>query len=1550
MQRRGLFLCVLGCLFGIQQAFCVQPPALKPNISIEQPVAGFAIQDAFPSVTFNQPIGIAVPPGETNRLFVVEKPGVIAVITNLAAPTRSVFLDLTATTDSSIEGGLLGLAFHPGFATNGYFFIYRTAQVNGYFDQLSRFKVSSDSPNLADPASETVFISQGDLTATHNGGGLEFGPDGYLYLSIGDETPLPEDDPENGQAIDRGLFGCVIRIDVDKRPGNLPPNSHHGISNNYSIPADNPWIGATSFMGKPVNPDLVRTELYAIGLRNPWRITFDPLTHKLIVADVGGGVAEEIDDVTKGGNYGWPFYEATYPGSISPPPDLEVQFPVHYYQHGRGLHAGTVIIGGVVSRDGSIPLLEGSYLFGDGRSGNIWALPVDKFGQEGVTPTWIASEPGNVAYGRDPRNGDVLLANYDLGTIRRLIYVDPSAQHIPQKLSDAGLFADLQTLSPVAELTPYSINAPFWSDNAIKKRWFGLVDPSQKITFAAETNWTFPSGSVWVKHFDLEMVKGDSSTTRRVETRVMIKNDSGMHGFTYRWNDAQSDAALVAPEGDEWPLAIMDNGQIRTQVWQFPARANCNTCHREVAGYALGFNTAQLNRTNSSGVNQLSLLNSLGYLDHDPGAPDQLRQLANPRDTSQPLEHRIKSYFSANCSQCHQPGGPWGTTWDARLTTPLAEENIINTLPGGPLADTSRIVAPNSLTNSMIYMRMSDPGPLRMPPLGSTVLDDDSRAMVADWITTMPEAGWINAAVAQGALRGSLVQRTNSFEVTGVGISPSFSFSHRVVSNNFQIVAHLKDLPTTNSGMWAGLMARSTTNDGDPFAALTAGLNNLNAFAGYDNGAQRFISTSNDPLATWKRLVREGTILTGWESRDGSAWTKVGSHTLSLSNAVLAGFAVASGNPLRYATAEFDNYETTSIRLLPPVYDPNAPVPQNVGLDVSVSSYGAPIRRVNYYSDGHLIGYRTAAPWSLTWTNAMAGTHQLLAGVVDALGLSVASDPFTITLQPAPSSAIYRTESPLVDSHWNSLFGASGYALPLSQTNFPAGAQFIVQGAGFGNWPGAWPALDNPSGGLIASAWYASDSSYTFRPPFENPYSITILLGDYLGQSPKVQLTVSSALDGAVLDQRIEENLGAGRYVSWVVRGPIFIRVQALSSSPAYIGGVFIDPIERGSIVLTEPNDGDVYVIPTSITLQPELSAKDLPVQAVAFYDGSTLIGKATAPPFQFQWASPLAGDHTLLAVAIGAYGPQATSAPVSIHCEFPTAEAVFSGIDSGTRGDWMNSYGHDGFGLAGGPMKQGPAARITLTDQVYAWASDFSGVNPLGLRLLGAQHHLTTYWNAPDNLTFNVDLLDGLQHLVALYIVNFSGGTIPQSIRVQDAVSGADLDLQQTDPLADGGYFIWNARGSLRFILSRGAATPWTPPALSGIFVGGPIPSSYDWWANHFGDPYSATPDWSADPDGDGRSNLMEYAMGTDPLTPDDPVAITTGYDGQYLYVSANATHVPYDVRLSLEQSADLVSWDSSLSATSTENPDSYNFVVLREGVGAKFFRLRVEFTQPEH
>jgi len=804
----------------------------------------YVLEDALGGLTFTAPTCITAPPGESNRLFVVERgvqgnpqgptgsntefnpqilshansrPAQIIRVEDLnTTPRRQAtpFLrlqDVPGMFSAGVSGlyqknesGLLSMAFHPLYAQNGYFFVFYSLSRNvgtvsapnwRLFQRISRFRALGSAPytaaTTADPTSEVPLISQLDEMANHNGGDMAFGPDGYLYIALGDEGNF-FGSFGNGIYINRDFFSAILRIDVDQRAGNLPPNPHSqpiaGALQNpfpsavhagtYRIPAGsdaNPFIGRTQWHGQPIAPETVRTEFFAAGMRNPYRMSFDPATGRLFCGDVGERRREEVDLIVKGGDYGWWWKEGSIPQEAPDinhaPPDeapsppilspvkpspftpAEIGYteesytdPIYEYAHlGKYGEARNCIIGGEVARGSGLAELYGKYLFADYVTGEIAALT--ETGGVWTRQTLMTGYPNITEFGRDPRTGDVLLVNHVTGTISRIAR-GAQVSAPPARLSQTGAFANLPLsggsaatrsgtpLTPHAGLVGYAPNVPFWSDYAIKQRWFALTNLTDTVGFSADGAWTLPTGMVWVKHFDLDVVRGDPTSRRKLETRFLVKTATDVYGLTYRWREDQSDADLVPESG----LSEVLSGSVPAQTWRFPNRSECRACHTGQGGFALSFNTRQLNRSHAFGgqtLNQISALSAAGYFDRPVSGVESLPALVPAGDTGRSLESRVRSYLAANCVQCHQPGGAARGNWDARPGTPTGEAGLIN----GALLNTgddplNRFLVPGNPGASMVLHRLRGEGMTRMPPLGTSERDLAAEQLLTDWINS----------------------------------------------------------------------------------------------------------------------------------------------------------------------------------------------------------------------------------------------------------------------------------------------------------------------------------------------------------------------------------------------------------------------------------------------------------------------------------------------------------------------------------------------------------------------------------------------------------------------------------------------------------------------------------------------------------------------------------------------------------------------------------------------------------------------------------------------
>lgn len=389
------------------------------------------MENVFPGLKFEQPLGIVTAPGDKTRLFIVEKTGHVQVVTGLDTdkPVKQVFLDLSQPGDGTLvtegECGVLGLAFPPDHAQSGRCFVYYSLKIDGKLHQrLSRFQFAQGERDRVDKSTEQPLFTQADEASNHNGGDLQFGPDGYLYITVGDGG-AGNDKFDNARFINKGFHAAILRIDVDKKTGSLPPNPHPAIALDaqgqafYTVPSDNPFIGSTSHHGQAIDPKTVRTEIWATGLRNPWRIHFCPDAGRLFCADVGQNLYEEVDLITRGGDYGWSYREAMHPFPMGPGGDKEPAGfkplePIFEYPRTVGLS----ITGGVVYQATRLPSLRGCYVFADYVTGRVIALKDE--GKPVWRDTTIAQEPGIAGIGTDPRDGEVLFANIALGRISRL--------------------------------------------------------------------------------------------------------------------------------------------------------------------------------------------------------------------------------------------------------------------------------------------------------------------------------------------------------------------------------------------------------------------------------------------------------------------------------------------------------------------------------------------------------------------------------------------------------------------------------------------------------------------------------------------------------------------------------------------------------------------------------------------------------------------------------------------------------------------------------------------------------------------------------------------------------------------------------------------------------------------------------------------------------------------------------------------------------------------------------------------------------------------------
>jgi|GEM_PF-323233 len=755
------------------------PSAIEPYLggvfSTTAPGGGtgnWEVEVVYPNLTFTDPLSMLELPDQSG-FYIAGKPGYIWKISNdNNTNQKTTVLDFSDVVDTDGDSGMMNAILHPEFGqpgspNRGYMYVLYRYHPNGNLPgcgddamiRLSRFNKPDGSESF-DRNSEYVHIQIFDTHCWHNGGGMFFDNDGYMFITIGDAGGA-NDQFNTAQQIDQTLLGGLLRIDLTGNqqrshpirrqpidPASKPASLPNSFTQGYLIPNDNPWLDTGGG---------ILEEFYSLGLRSPHRATYDEQTGDIWIGDVGQGAREEISVAVKGGNFQWPYKEGSINGPKAKPSPLIGTDQPPIFDYGRSV--GNAVIGGFVYRGSKFASsLGGKYIFGDHGVRNIWTLNPNN-GEvvfvANIPAFGVGSKSGISSFHTDS-NGEVYIlklygTDQDGGKIYRLKQ-DVSVPDPPQFLSQTGAFSNLSNLNPRSGLVPYTVNTPLWSDGASKKRWIAVPNDgshntnAEQITFSENGEWQFPPGTVFVKHFELPINEGNPSITARVETRfIVIAEDGGAYGVTYKWNDAGTDAELLT-SGDSKTFTITRaNGSQYSQVWDYPSRTDCNTCHNANANFVLGVKTRQLNgnMTYPSGTtdNQLNTWQSLGMFSNGftSGQISGFPKMVPLGDNTANLETKVRSYLDANCAHCHRPNGVEGA-FDARFSTPLSSQNLINTIGiSHNTANGSVIVKPKDPGNSELWVRDNSLGNNAMPPLAKSIIDDEYIDVLTDWINSLDE-------------------------------------------------------------------------------------------------------------------------------------------------------------------------------------------------------------------------------------------------------------------------------------------------------------------------------------------------------------------------------------------------------------------------------------------------------------------------------------------------------------------------------------------------------------------------------------------------------------------------------------------------------------------------------------------------------------------------------------------------------------------------------------------------------------------------------------------
>ncbi|MEM8955570.1 MAG: PQQ-dependent sugar dehydrogenase [Verrucomicrobiota bacterium] len=698
------------------------------------------------TITWSEPIcSVPIPGDPQNQRLVVERWSNIW----LHSPdddSRSLFHTIAGGDNQKNKQNrafCLGAVFHYDYPNTPRLFISWNRRENGVpITRLSRFEVQpGDTPKILPNSEKILFEFEAD---GHRGGDLKFGHDNYLYMSSGDGAS-PGDPNNVGQTTDNFL-GSIIRIDID--------DTQKGKA--YRIPPDNPFVDTPG----------IYPEVWAYGFRNPWRMNFHPTTGELWLGDNGDEHWEMVHRIKPGANYGWSAFEGSHvfrPSNKLAGPTLEHTLPEveHSHQEMRS------VIGGLWYRGSKFPDLKDWYLYGCHFTRKVWGFPMN--GNKPGTPIRIADTGGQIVSFAEDKDNELLIVTLDQGILG--LEKAPEQQElkpIPPLLSETGLFESTKDHTVAPGILPYEINAPAFWNGARRERFMG-VSPSEKIqvqlkppgmnkiddaklrTKVGVDRWKMPTGSVFFQTFFL----GDGDNERRIETQVSLKDRGEWRFLTYKWNDDQTDASLVAEDGENVVLTIPASdhvGDSREQDWRFPSRVECTACHTQRAMFALGVNLAQLDRDfdyHSLGgkeANQIDTLQALGYFHRNfrPNNTNTPPPMPNPHDSASPLDERARTYLHVNCAHCHRETGLGGRAnfqllnWLHTDDLGLIGERPLVGLPGID-PNQARLIAPGQPHRSEIYRRMATHGVGKMPMLGGTLIDEKGANLIRKWIKTLDQ-------------------------------------------------------------------------------------------------------------------------------------------------------------------------------------------------------------------------------------------------------------------------------------------------------------------------------------------------------------------------------------------------------------------------------------------------------------------------------------------------------------------------------------------------------------------------------------------------------------------------------------------------------------------------------------------------------------------------------------------------------------------------------------------------------------------------------------------
>jgi len=1268
-------------------------------------LGNWSAMDAYPALSFQNPLGITELPGGIagqRKMVVWEREGKVYHFDHAdTAAAKTLVLDVSDHCQGWDDSGLLGLVFHPNFTTNRQVFIWYTyvppGSVQGSAtvrpptyktcrDRLSRFTL--DANGVA--GAETVILEQNAVSVWHNGGGLFFHPvNGHLYITNGDDATT-----SNTQRINGGLFSGVLRIDVDKRGGSI---SHAPVRvptnvtvQDYFIPNDNPFVGQSG----------INEEFFAIGLRSPHRMTLDAVTGRIFIGDVGAGDREEVSIIeptdAPGLNFQWDRIEG-YNGDLTPPYIGLNKRPAIDYTHSEG----NAVIGGYVYRpQASLPAarrfeeLVGRYIFADNGTGNLYLL---NEGTAPATKTLLGTVPngsgpssgsnyvGVSSFGEDA-DGDLYICRMStpLGKIFKMQRGGAASTPLPQKLSDTGIFTDLPNFVLNNKLIPYALNAPFWSDKAIKSRWVTVPNNAgQTIGFSPTGEFVWPVGTLTVKHFDYTTSDITPSQTRRLETRVLLKKtDGSVYGATYKWRADNSDADLLPDALNEFfPITIPDIGTLNGANLGTPAingsvsRTGSTVTITAGGGDIQGTGDegyfASQQRTGDFDISVK--VESLTQNDLYTKAGLMVRESldANARNL-------MAMVFPSNAARNNNNGGyefqyrnsTGGGTSVVYPTAPQPTVSYPNTWLR--LRRTGNLFIAYSSSNGAEWrenarLTMALPGTVYFG-FAMTSHNTGQLGTCQFQVQTTRQQLWYYPSRAEcvqchntnaGGILGPKTRQLNknlTYPNNGIGTGETanqlHAWSHVGLFNQTVSDATIATLPKMShydqTGESLEQRARSYLDTNCASCHRPGG---VHAFwdARYDTpfaqqgivygrvGSDLGIANARVvvPQDLVRSMIHQRVNRIGQHQMPPIARNLIDEQGVALLESWIGGLAV---DPAPVIT------------LTSPANGANFVIPATVTISATATDDDG-IQKVEFYAGATLLGDDTEFPYQYQWSDPPLGTHQIRVSAIDNGNNFSDSATHTITVSAPKGLFAARVN-----------FQPTTAAIPAGYVR-DDGAVYASRNNGMTY---GWTRDNRPDarernahsdqrydtfihmqkdqgGGSVTSSWQIAVPNST--------YEVTLLAGDAIAtdSTHQIQAEGVSVVSGAPAGQFFYE----GTATVTVMDGNLTISPGpgAVNAKLAYV--TIEEAMPVGSLVpvatVTAPANDAIFANGAAISFTANASDPDGSVAKVEFYANGVKIGEDTGASYDFTWTNPVGGSHVITARSVDNLGVGAFSDPISI-------------------------------------------------------------------------------------------------------------------------------------------------------------------------------------------------------------------------------------------------------------------------------------------------------------